>query len=75
MDSSKRSQLSQHLEWLLNGPVLKTLSGTRCRLAILDWPDLQMLCRYFGTDISGLEARLWTGRRKRKHTQAAQRSE
>jgi hypothetical protein len=52
------------VEWLLTGPVLRTLAGTRRRLALLDWPDLQMLCRHFGTDISGLECRMWTGRRK-----------
>jgi len=54
------------IHWLLTGPVLRTLSGTRCRLAILDWSDLQLLCRHFGTDISGLAACMWTGQRTRK---------
>lgn len=58
---------ADRIQWLLTGPVLRTLSGTRCRLAILDWSDLQLLCRHFGTDISGLAACMWTGRRTRKH--------
>jgi hypothetical protein len=63
-------QASRHadrIQWLLKGPVLRTLSGTRCRLAVLDWSDLRLLCRHFGTDISGLAACMWTGRRTRKH--------
>lgn len=62
-------QASRHADripWLLKGPVLRTLSGTRCRLAILDWADIRLLCRHFGTDISGLDAHMWTGRRRRK---------
>jgi hypothetical protein len=60
------SRHADRIQWLLKGPVLRTLSGTRCRLAILDWPDLRLLCQHFGTDISGLETHMWTGRRTRK---------
>jgi hypothetical protein len=58
------SDRSDRIQWLLRGPVLRTLAGTRCRLAVLSWSDLQLLCRHFGTDISGLEAYMWTGRRR-----------
>jgi len=50
---------------------IRYVGGTRCRLAILDWPDLQLLCRHFGTDISGLETHMWTGRRTRKRGNAS----
>ncbi len=62
---------ADRIQWLLKGPVLRTLSGTRCRLAILDWPDLQLLCRHFGTDISSLDAHMWTGKRTRKRRTAS----
>ncbi|MEN6427294.1 MAG: hypothetical protein ABFE13_18215 [Phycisphaerales bacterium] len=62
---------ADRIQWLLKGPVLRTLSGTRCRLAILDWSDLQLLCRHFGTDISGLAVCMWTGRRMRKRSIAS----
>ncbi|MEN6425198.1 MAG: hypothetical protein ABFE13_07535 [Phycisphaerales bacterium] len=55
----------QRIERLTAGPVLRTLAGTRARLAALDWQDLRLLCRHFGTDIGGLESCLWTGRRRR----------
>ena len=58
------SATDRRIALLTTGPVLRTLAGTRARLAAPDWPDLQGLCRHFGTDISGLEICLWTGRRK-----------
>ena len=67
----KGSHPFNRIEWLLSGPMLRTLTGTRRRLALLDWPDLQMLCRHFGTDISGLETCMWTGHRKARKDVAA----
>lgn len=49
---------------LTRGPVLRTLAGTRGRIAALDWDDVRLLCRHYNCSIEDLELRMWSGRAK-----------
>jgi len=58
------------VNWHLYNPACRLLSGIRRHLGLIAMSDLQLLCRFFSTGISGLEERFWLwmkiGRRKQK---------
>ena len=58
------------INWHLEIPACRILAGIRRHLTLASMEDLSILCRFFGTNIEGLEERFWTwmkiGRRKQK---------
>lgn len=58
------------IAWHIGVPVCRLRSGIRKHLSLIAMSDLQLLCRFFGTNIAELEERFWTwikiGRRKQR---------
>ena len=58
---------------LTSGPVVQTLAGTRRRIELLSWQEVQLLLRHFGCSLEELDVRMWNSKRNRRRQPARTR--